>query len=107
MRNIHILNPAAGMFKKNYRIPEGVEVYETKGPLDMVDFIRETCKAEPNVHFTVYGGDGTVNEAVNGIMSAGEEAMEKTVLSVVPKGSGNDFVRNFRLTKSLSARWMC
>ncbi|MBR5314047.1 MAG: hypothetical protein IKU45_01385, partial [Clostridia bacterium] len=26
---------------------------------------------------------------------AGSEAMEKTVLSVVPKGSGNDFVRNF------------
>jgi len=95
MRKIHILNPAAGMVKAHLYIPKSIEVYETKGPRDMERFITETCLEDPNVHFTVYGGDGTVSEAVNGIVSAGEEAMEKAVLSVVPKGSGNDFVRNF------------
>ncbi|MBR5322420.1 MAG: hypothetical protein IKU48_02600 [Clostridia bacterium] len=95
MRKIHILNPAAGMLKAHLYIPENIEVYETKGPHDMERFITETLLEDPEVHFTVYGGDGTVSEAVNGIMSAGEEAAKKCFLSVVPKGSGNDFVRNF------------
>lgn len=96
MRKIHIINPAAGIAKAHLFIPNGIEVYETKGPRDLESFITETCKNEPEIHLTVYGGDGTVSEAVNGIMNAGPEAMEKTILSVVPKGSGNDFVRNFQ-----------
>lgn len=95
MRKIHILNPAAGMAKAKLYIPNSIEVYETKGVRDLERFITETLKNDPNVHFTVYGGDGTVSEAVNGIMAAGEEAREKAWLSIVPKGSGNDFVRNF------------
>lgn len=95
MRKIHILNPAAGMVKAHLYIPETVEVYETKGPHDMEEFITNTLLSDPDVHFTVYGGDGTVSEAVNGIMAAGEEASKRAFLSVVPKGSGNDFVRNF------------
>lgn len=95
MRKIHILNPAAGMSKAKLYIPNSIEVYETKGVRDLERFITETLKNDPNVHFTVYGGDGTVSEAVNGIMAAGEEAREKAWLSIVPKGSGNDFVRNF------------
>lgn len=95
MRKIHIINPAAGMSKAHLFIPKGIEVYETKDQHDLERYIREVCSEDPEVHFTVYGGDGTVSEAVNGIMSAGSEAAEKAVLSVVPKGSGNDFVRNF------------
>lgn len=83
------------MVKAHLYIPETVEVYETVGPHDLERFITDTLKEDPEVHFTVYGGDGTVSEAVNGIMAAGEEAREKCFLSVVPKGSGNDFVRNF------------
>ena len=99
MRKIHILNPAAGMVKAHLYIPETVEVYETQGPHDMERFIKETLDTDPNVHFTVYGGDGTVSEAVNGIMSASESAREKCFLSVVAKGSGNDYVRNFSKTE--------
>jgi diacylglycerol kinase (ATP) len=39
----------------------------------------------------VVGGDGTVNEAVNGILSAGTECE----LAVVPCGTGDDFARTF------------
>lgn len=99
MRKIHILNPAAGMVKAHLYIPQTVEVYETQGPHDMERFIKETLDTDPNVHFTVYGGDGTVSEAVNGIMSASESAREKCFLSVVAKGSGNDYVRNFSKTE--------
>jgi diacylglycerol kinase family enzyme len=104
MRNIHILNPAAGVAKAHLYIPKGIEVYETKGQHDLERFITETCKEDPEIHFTVYGGDGTVSEAVNGIMAAGENAREKAILSVVPKGSGNDFVRNFSKTEQFSGK---
>jgi len=95
MRNIHIINPAAGIKKAELHIPEGMEIYETKEQHDLELYITEVCLADPHVHFTVYGGDGTVNEAVNGIMKAGSDAVKYAVLSVVPKGSGNDFVRNY------------
>lgn len=42
------------------------------------------------------GGDGTINQVVNGI--AGTE----TILGVLPIGSGNDFVKSLKLPDSLS-----
>lgn len=38
------------------------------------------------------GGDGTVNEAVNGLIGAGRQDIE---LAVLPRGTGTDFVRSF------------
>lgn len=37
------------------------------------------------------GGDGTVNEVLNGIMTSGENKKHSTVLAVIPVGRGNDF----------------
>ena len=42
------------------------------------------------------GGDGTVNEVVNGIQD-----FEKTTLGYIPIGSGNDFARGLKLPKNL------
>ncbi|MDT4986287.1 MAG: hypothetical protein QOI74_381 [Micromonosporaceae bacterium] len=39
------------------------------------------------------GGDGTVNEAVNGLMAAGAKAGERPAFAVVPGGSTNVFAR--------------
>lgn len=96
MKEIHIINPQAGSKKKKNRHFSEVEIYETKEHGDLERYVSEVCKTDPDVHFTVYGGDGTVCEAVNGIMKAGEEASRRAVLSVVPSGTGNDFVRNFK-----------
>lgn len=42
------------------------------------------------------GGDGTINECVNGIM----KAQSQCALSVLPAGTGNDFVRSFAFPNS-------
>jgi diacylglycerol kinase (ATP) len=41
----------------------------------------------------VVGGDGTVNEAANGLLSVG--AGREVELAVIPRGTGTDFVRTF------------
>jgi diacylglycerol kinase (ATP) len=47
----------------------------------------------------VVGGDGTVNEAVNGLLAAG--AGHEVELAVIPRGTGTDFVRTFRIPREL------
>jgi YegS/Rv2252/BmrU family lipid kinase len=39
------------------------------------------------------GGDGTLNQVVNGILRGREEATKLPVVGVIPIGSGNDFAR--------------
>jgi YegS/Rv2252/BmrU family lipid kinase len=47
----------------------------------------------------VVGGDGTVNEAVNGLLKVG--AGKEVELAVIPRGTGIDFVRTFRIPTKL------
>ncbi len=91
MRKIHIFNPAAGKTKTEPKI-ENEELYITKCVGDAESFAYNTCLTQ-NVHFVVHGGDGTISEVANGIIKA--NAGERTLLSVVPEGTGNDFVKAF------------
>jgi diacylglycerol kinase family enzyme len=45
------------------------------------------------------GGDGTVNEAVNGLMAAAGKAGDRPALAVVPGGSTNVFARSVGMPK--------
>jgi YegS/Rv2252/BmrU family lipid kinase len=47
------------------------------------------------------GGDGTVNEAVNGLMRLRDRGRELPELAVLPRGTGTDFVRTFRIPTRL------
>ena len=47
------------------------------------------------------GGDGTVQEVVNGLLSAGEPA----TMGIVPLGSGNDLARSLGLPAELASAW--
>jgi len=49
------------------------------------------------------GGDGTVNEAVSGLMRRREAGGSVPELAVIPRGTGTDFVRTFRIPTQLDA----
>lgn len=97
MQKIHIINPVAGQGKAEQVarniLPKGEQVYLTVGVGDAERFVRETCQSNPETHFTIYGGDGTAQEAAAGILSA--NAGNTAKLSVVPVGTGNDLLRSF------------
>ena len=107
MKTIFIINPKAGtgknLDKRKDEITKmaaelGVEVgfYITKAVGDAEKFARLVCEEtkatnpDEELRLVACGGDGTVNEVLNGIMG-----YKNAVLGVVPIGTGNDFVRNF------------
>ena len=102
-----IVNPHAGRRRVEREIPElernlrskGLDyvLLRTEGPGDATRFAREAL--EGGARFVVAaGGDGTVNEVVNGMLDAeGKPVGEDPVLGVVAAGSGSDFVRTFGL----------
>ena len=91
---IHIANPAAGGGRHLAAAEEAVkrtggELLKSDHPGHLAELIGEALSRDPFACIVVYGGDGTVYEAVNGIMASGQN--ETACLSVVPAGSGNDF----------------
>ena len=101
MKHYFIINPVSGKniefdVVKDYILPAcektGVdyEIYETKAHGDGTRFVKEKA-AEANgepVRFYSVGGDGTLYEVLNGAIG-----FPNAEITVVPKGSGNDYIR--------------
>lgn len=87
MREITVINPAAG----SGNAPKGRSGYMTTGVGDCRRFVRSECEKDPDVHFDICGGDGTLNEAISGIIDAG--ACDRASFTAIPCGSGNDTVK--------------
>lgn len=64
----------------------------TKGPGDGIDIAERAAKAGRKF-IVACGGDGTINEIVNGIMNSGENVE----LGVLPSGTGGDFRRSLNM----------
>jgi diacylglycerol kinase (ATP) len=47
------------------------------------------------------GGDGTMNEVINGAMLVERSKREKLIVGLYPLGSGNDFARTMKLTNNI------
>ncbi|HHU22609.1 MAG TPA: diacylglycerol kinase family lipid kinase [Clostridiales bacterium] len=101
MRHLFIVNPTAGGRDSTRYVSElaakafesrqdKYEVYVTKAPLDACNKIKEEAQNPGQLRVYACGGDGTLNECVNG-------AAGLTHVSVThfPCGTGNDFVRMF------------
>ena len=100
MKHVFVINPAAGPKNSYDSIKSAItecgedfdyEFYETTAPMDAVNYVREFCQNYTSpVRFYACGGDGTLNEVMNGVIG-----FDHAELAVVPTGSGNDFVKYY------------
>lgn len=97
MRHLFIINPAAGKRGSTARLAELVdrlsfshEVVYTQKEGDARRFAREAAQTGEPVRIYACGGDGTLNEVVNGAAGCAHVAVTN-----VPKGTGNDFLKIF------------
>lgn len=100
MKRIHlIINPKAG-HRAGGRFGAGIAQYLrragcevtvqfTRQPREAIALAREACESRPDC-LAVAGGDGTLFEAVNGILQA---SVRNVPLGIIPIGTGNDFVK--------------
>jgi YegS/Rv2252/BmrU family lipid kinase len=69
----------------------------TKGPGDATQLTREALRAGAE-RIVAIGGDGTVNEVVNGFFDdAGKPIAPEASFALIPYGTGGDFRRTFKL----------
>lgn len=60
----------------------------------IAELAAEVTASEKSVNLIILGGDGTVNEALQGVRD-----FSKTNIGFIPTGSGNDLARDMRLGK--------
>ncbi|MHC1785724.1 MAG: diacylglycerol kinase family protein [Christensenellales bacterium] len=95
-----IVNPTAGLHSAEGEVAQKLAafqdrqetcLYVTRGPGDASDFVRKTCLMEAGpLRFYACGGDGTLNEVVNGAWGFPQAAV-----GCYPCGSGNDYVKYY------------
>lgn len=99
-----VLNPHAGCGKgardkeliekklQQYSIPYQLVVSEYSG---QAIFITRKYIRKGHKKILVAGGDGTLNEVVNGIFLFSADSADKFVLGMIPVGTGNDWIKTF------------
>ncbi len=97
MKHLFIVNPVAGKGKTVELIPQIKEYCNSKGyeyeteitnrPGHATEIARKKS-SEQQIRIYSVGGDGTLNEVLNGMAGSGNS------LAAVPSGSGNDFIRS-------------
>jgi len=104
-----IVNPnaAGGAAGKRWRASEQrlrdllppFDVALTEGPGHATHLAREGARCHHVV--VAVGGDGTLNEVVNGLMADGRPLHPDVALGMLPLGTGGDFVRTFGMSHDL------
>ena len=96
-RHLFIINPAAGKKGDAARLEASLnklsvphEVRYTERTGDARRFAEEAVRSGEPVRIYACGGDGTLNEVVNGAAGHGHAAVTN-----VPAGTGNDFLKIF------------
>lgn len=81
-------------------LPHELVITEARG--HAVELARRAALAGRELIVAV-GGDGTINEVVNGLMLAADGNEPPCTLGVLPVGSGNDFASSLGIPKKLRA----
>ena len=82
-KSLTVLKTAERIFTER-GVPYRVHIAERRG--HATEICRELTEEGANI--VVFGGDGTFNEVLNGIVN-----FDKTVIGFVPCGTGNDYVK--------------
>ena len=101
MKHVFVINPTAGKSDGRRKIYDMAEALRVKHGLEVeciltkrqghaIDLVRQMCQSGESLRFYACGGDGTANEVANG--AAG---YENAAMTVIPIGTGNDFLKNF------------
>ena len=101
MKHIFIINPNAGKHDSRQRIYDMAEALRKQHGLEVqciltknqghaTELARKLCESGEELRFYACGGDGTANEVANGVIGYDNAAM-----TVIPVGTGNDFLKNF------------
>ncbi|RJP72740.1 MAG: diacylglycerol kinase family lipid kinase [Candidatus Abyssobacteria bacterium SURF_17] len=117
-RTKFIVNPASanGSTQKLWNQIEGV-IRESVGAVD-ASFTARANHATELTHRALLdgfemvvgvGGDGTINEVVNGFFNAGSLINPEAVLGVISRGTGSDFIKTLGIPKEIAAasRTLC
>ncbi len=84
------------------RLFGGMDSEFTKSPLDATRIAREAIKDGYDVIISV-GGDGTLNEVVNGFFEDGKPLSKDVKLAVISTGTGADFIKTTEFPKDIDA----
>jgi len=102
MKTSIIYNPAAGSIKDRETIREtlqrlpGAQIYSTEKEGDATRFAEDAIQQGQDL-VVAAGGDGTLNEVINGIARHADQIQ----IGLVPLGTGNDFARTLALPDSI------
>lgn len=96
-KHIFIINPAAGK-KKGLELVDHIMnnfpeplILTTQYPNHASELAN--LHASPNTIIYSVGGDGTLNEVINGVLAS--DYASEVIIADVPCGSGNDFIKGF------------
>ncbi len=106
-RTVFLVNPASAGGSTGKRWPEiahraaalglAGDAFISEEPGQLVSLAADAVRGGAEL-LVVVGGDGSVNEVVNGIAEA-----EDVELAVIPRGTGWDFVRTYDIPRDLDA----
>jgi diacylglycerol kinase (ATP) len=73
------------------------DVFETRSQTDAFDFSAKAVSENYDLIIAA-GGDGTINQVVNGMLKSDSPTEQLPMLTILPVGSGNDFARTVNIT---------
>ena len=74
--------------------------FETTSKENAINLVKNAFDNNSDYLITV-GGDGTLNEVINGYMKYFYPAKKKIILGLLPAGTGNDFAKTIKADKSI------
>ena len=102
-----IYNPKAGTRKVQKRWKEIKEYMDSRGVsydyvqsegFGSVERLAGILANNAYRTIVVVGGDGALNDAINGIMSSNAEDKREIAIGIIPNGIGNDFAKYWEMT---------